>query len=264
MTGDGVALLRIADEARERRPGDDDLVARLENGLADVADHGVGARRHDAPAPAGTPCRAASAADELERAAARVAVQRPARPPRSPASADGNGPLSPSLSPSEATPGGERRDRVARGKLLERRPDEPGAVAHVATGSDAGARAPAPGRARPGSAGGTGGDRLPVAPVVAPALLPAPPEEAAAGDEPEQRGASGAGCRLRGRRANDSPSPATKPATAAVPRLRISRLRYHQPIDIAMALRRELSEPNISGASGVGGWPGRGRRALLP
>ena len=36
------------------------------------------------------------------------------------------------------------------------------------------------------------------------------------------------------------------------------------PIDIAIALRRELSEPNISGASGEGGWRGRGRRALLP
>ena len=184
----------------------------------------------------------------------------PAPPSRSPRARTGTARSSPSLSPSEATPGASdgagspggscssdgRTNRAP--SLTSRRARAPGGIRH---------------RGGLGRLRSDRGDGLPVAPVVAPSLLPTPPEEAAAHDRPRTR-SQRSGCRRRGRRANDSPSPATKPATAAVPRLRISRLRYHQPIDIAIALRRELSEPNISGASAVGGWPGRGRRALPP
>ena len=103
VTDDGVALLGVADEARERRPGHDDLVARLEDGLADVADHGVGARGHD-DLLARHAVALGERGDELVRAAARIAVQTGAASVAIASSADGNGPLSPSLSPSEATP----------------------------------------------------------------------------------------------------------------------------------------------------------------
>ncbi len=72
------------------------------------------------------------------------------------------------------------------------------------------------------------------------------------------------GCRFRGRRANDRPSPATNPASAAAPRLRISRRRYHQPNDIARAFLRALFDSNISASSVGGGWPGRVRPGRLP
>ena len=87
---------------------------------------------------AGTPCRSASAATSIARATLGIAVQRCGAPLRSPRAPHGNGPLRPSLSPRDATPARVAGDRVAGRNLLERRPDEPGAVAHVATGSGAG------------------------------------------------------------------------------------------------------------------------------
>ena len=71
---DRIALLGIADEARERRPGHDDLVSGLQDGLADVPDQGVRARGHGHlrgrhPVPRGESRR------ELVRAAPRIAVQ---------------------------------------------------------------------------------------------------------------------------------------------------------------------------------------------
>ena len=76
---DGVALLWVANEARERRPRHDDLVARIEHGLADVADHGVGPcchddlrRRHAVPF--------GERNDQIVRATARIAVQLGQRP----------------------------------------------------------------------------------------------------------------------------------------------------------------------------------------
>ena len=69
-----VPLLGIPEEAGEGRPGDHHLVARLENGLADVADHGVGARGHDELFD-GYRMTCGERLRELERPSARIAIQ---------------------------------------------------------------------------------------------------------------------------------------------------------------------------------------------
>ena len=177
------------------------------------------------------------------------------------ASADGNGASSPSLRPSERDAGRKPRNRVCGGICVERRPDEPGAVAHVGDGlrrrfrHGSAARRAAARPARPASS-------HPSRRLHRPAV--AATEDAPPASEAEQRGSSAA----------DGACAAAVRTTG--PHRQRARQRQRclacgsasagttTPIDIASALRREFSEPSISASSGVDGWPGRARRARPP
>ena len=201
----GVALLRVADEARERRPRHDHLVARVEDGLADVADQRrrlplrrdlrLAGRRAGRRAPRRASPSLARGSGSGSSVAAAIA-----------ASAEGNGPLRPSLSPRDATPGarpgiGSPGGICSSDGRTNREPSLTSRQARVP--------APASGRARPGTA-----SRAPPAPS-RPSRRHHPgggatrtgrrPRSAPPSTHPAERDAACAAAR------NDRPSPATKP-----------------------------------------------------
>ena len=221
----GVALLRITKEARKRRPRDHDLVARFEDRLADVADSRIGPGGDD-DLGGRNAWRSASAATSASDRGRGIGSTRE-RASSIAASAEGNGPRGPRSAPArhrsvraaepDRSAEAPRASAGRTGRRHSRRDEARRICPGTSVGAGSGAGPDRSARDRPASAQRRDGrHRLPVAPVVAATLTPAPPEQAAQRQDRSRRASKRMA--LRGRRANESPLPRHVPGDGGGPR----------------------------------------------